>query len=154
MNSIVIRPAVDRDLPSVAGLRWRWLLENDGTPTTTHDEFVQWFAHWAQANISSHRCLVVADDGEVIGMGWLAITQRVPTPRLLERASGDVQCVYLVPDRRGTGLGSELIDALTELARQLGLERVTVHSSPRAVPAYSRRGFAVSNQLLQTSLNH
>ncbi|MBF6326896.1 GNAT family N-acetyltransferase [Nocardia transvalensis] len=154
MGMIDIRPAVERDLTSVADLRWRWLLENGATPTTTHDEFIQWFVSWAQANTSSHRCLVVTDDEAVIGMGWLAITQRVPTPVVLERASGDVQCVYVVPDRRSTGLGGKLIDALVDLARQLGLERVTVHSSVRAIPAYSRCGFAVSNRLLQTALSH
>ncbi|MEG8184688.1 GNAT family N-acetyltransferase [Nocardia terpenica] len=154
MGMIAIRPAGDRDLASVAELRWQWLLENEGTPATTHDEFIQWFASWAQANSSSHRCLVVTDDDTVIGMGWLAITQRVPTPRSLERASGDVQCVYVVPDRRSTGLGGELIDALIDLARELRLERVTVHSSTRAIPAYSRRGFAVSDRLLQTALSN
>ncbi|MBT2880428.1 GNAT family N-acetyltransferase, partial [Streptomyces sp. McG6] len=34
----------------------------------------------------------------------------------------------------------------------LGVERVTVHSSERAVPAYVRRGFAGSPYLLQVDL--
>lgn len=42
--------------------------------------------------------------------------------------------------------------AVLELARTLGLERVTVHSSVRATSAYARQGFAVSPQLLQADL--
>ncbi len=47
----------------------------------------------------------------VIGMTWLAITQRVPHPRAFERLSGDVQCVYVVPAERARGVGGELIEA-------------------------------------------
>ncbi|MFJ5993848.1 GNAT family N-acetyltransferase [Streptomyces sp. NPDC092370] len=38
-------------------------------------------------------------------------------------------------------------------ARELGLERVTVHSSPRAVPAYARSGFQESPRLLQAQVS-
>ena len=85
----------------------------------------------------------------VIGMAWLAIVPRVPSPRAPERASGDVQCVYVVPDARNAGLGGRMIDAVLKLADELGLERVTVHSSPSAITAYTRHGFAASPRLLQ-----
>lgn len=44
--------------------------------------------------------------------------------------------------------GGRLMAAIVERARELGLERVTVHSSPRAVPAYERNGFASEDRLL------
>jgi GNAT superfamily N-acetyltransferase len=68
--------------------------------------------------------------------------------------SGDVQCVYVLPEERASGLGGRLIDAVVEHAHDLGLERMTVHSSVRAIPAYSRHGFAVSPRLLQAELTH
>ena len=49
-------------------------------------------------------------------------------------------------------LGGRLVDAVLDLARELGLERVTVHSSDRAVPAYRRHGFASAPTLLHTHL--
>ncbi|MER7180174.1 GNAT family N-acetyltransferase [Streptomyces hyaluromycini] len=66
------------------------------------------------------------------------------------RCSGRrVTCsVYVVPAERDGGLGGRLIDAVLDRARELGLERVTVHSSPRAVPACSRHGFESSPRLL------
>jgi N-acetylglutamate synthase-like GNAT family acetyltransferase len=85
-------------------------------------------------------------------MAWLAIVPRVPLPRAPERVSGDVQCVYVVPEERDSGIGGRLIDAVLALARDLGVERVTVHSSARAIQAYTRRGFATSSRLLQVDL--
>ncbi|WDV51641.1 GNAT family N-acetyltransferase [Streptomyces coeruleorubidus] len=93
--------------------------------------------------------VVVRDDDVVIGMAWLAVVQRVPTPRAPRRASGDLQCVYVVPEARDGGLGGRLIRAVLDGDRELGLERVTVHSSPRAIPAYARCGFQESPRLLQ-----
>ncbi|MFF5989870.1 GNAT family N-acetyltransferase [Prauserella flavalba] len=153
MDTVSIRPVSDDDLPAAADLRWRWVLENRGTPTTTYDGFVRHFVGWARENAATHRCLVAVRAGEVVGMAWLAVLPRVPTPRALERASGDLQCAYVAPHERDNGVGGRLIDGVLTLARELGLERVTVHSSARAVAAYSRHGFAVSPRLLQADLS-
>ncbi|AXB42365.1 GNAT family N-acetyltransferase [Amycolatopsis albispora] len=149
MTKIRIRAARPAEFEAVAGLRWRWVAEQDGLPDTGRDAFVGEFAQWTKENAATHRCLVVLREDEVIGMGFLAITPRVPTPRAFERASGDVQCVYVVPEARDGGVGGQLIEALLRLADDLGLERVTVHSSARAIPAYERCGFAASPKLLQ-----
>lgn len=148
----MIRPPQDDELVAVAHLRWQWFHENQATPTTTQEEFTRSFVFWAQANKSSHRCLVLLDDDVIIGMAWLAIFERVPTPRTPRRLSGDVQCMYVVPERRDGGLGSQLIAAVIGLADELGLKPLTVHSSPKAINAYTRRGFATSPGLLRTEL--
>ncbi|WSN72090.1 GNAT family N-acetyltransferase [Streptomyces sp. NBC_01361] len=66
------------------------------------------------------------------------------SPRALQRTSGDLQCVWVITGERDSGLGGRLIDAVLARARELGLERVTVHSSPRAIPACSRHGLEAS----------
>ena len=151
MPKCEVRPAAPAEFEAVAGLRWRWVAERDGLPETGREAFVHAFAAWARANAATHRCLVLVREDRVIGMAFLAITSRVPAPAVFSRASGDVQCVYVVPEARDEGLGGRLIDAALRPAAELGLERVTVHSSERAVPAYERRGFAASPQLLQTA---
>ncbi|MFF4405219.1 GNAT family N-acetyltransferase [Streptomyces sp. NPDC001262] len=152
MDDTACRPAQPHELAVVAELRWRWMQELYGTPDTALDEFAPRFVAWAREAGSSHRCMVMVRDDVVIGMAWLAITQRVPHPRAIERMSGDVQCMYVVPDERGRGLGGELIEAVLAWARGLGLERVTVHSSDQAIPMYSRHGFEVSPRLLQVEI--
>jgi GNAT superfamily N-acetyltransferase len=149
VHGISIRPAHDDELGAVAELRWRWGNEVNRAPAVTQQEFVGNFVTWAQQNEGTHRCLVLLREDVLIGMAWLAITQRVPHPGALVRMSGDVQCVYVLPDERGGGLGGLLIEAVLAHARDLGLERVTVHSSDRAVSAYRRHGFVLSPRLLQ-----
>ncbi|MFE6624737.1 GNAT family N-acetyltransferase [Streptomyces sp. NPDC008086] len=160
MDDVIVRPAEPGELAAVAGLRWQWILENDDTAPegVDRDAFVRHFVTWAAQNAGSHRCMVLvnsavgadgADGSGVVGMAWLAVVQRVPTPHALHRASGDLQCVYVVPEARDAGLGGRLITETLAQAKRLGLERVTVHSSPRAVPAYARQGFGNSPRLLQ-----
>lgn len=149
MTEIEVRAARPAELEAVAALRWRWVAERDTLPGSGREAFVREFAAWARENAATHRCLVLVRDDRVLGMAFLAITPRVPTPSALSRAAGDVQSVYVVPEARDGGLGGLLIEGVLRLAAELGLERVTVHSSPRAVPAYERRGFSVAPQLLQ-----
>ncbi len=75
------------------------------------------------------------------------------SPRAPEQYSGDAQCVYVVPRHRDAGLGLRPLAAVLEHAAELGLERVTVHSSPEAVPVRrslsTPAGFASSPRLIQ-----
>lgn len=148
-----IRPARADELSAVAELRWRWWQENGSTAEVSRAEFVEAFTAWSRENPRTHRCLVVVRDDSVIGMAWLAITQRVPHPGALERASGDLQCVYVLPEERDGGVGGRLIEAVLGCCRELGLERAVVHSSDRAITAYTRHGFAGSPKLLQTHVS-
>ena len=136
-------------MAAVGGLRWDSLLENGGVPDSSRDDFAARFAEWAGGH-GGHECFVAVAGDRVVGMMWLAVVERVPSARSFERASGDLQCAYVVPDRRNTGIGGRLIDAVLTRAAERGLERVTVHSSPRAVPVYERHGFtSADDRLLQ-----
>ncbi|MFE0256950.1 GNAT family N-acetyltransferase [Streptomyces sp. NPDC059010] len=151
-DDVIVRPAEPGELAAVAGLRWRWIQENDGAAPEAvgREDFIRHFVTWAEENTSSHRCMVlVSGDLGIIGMAWLAVVHRVPTPHALHRASGDLQCVYVVPEARDAGLGGRLITETLARAKDLGLERVTVHSTPRAILAYTRQGFENSPRLLQ-----
>lgn len=150
MDDVAVRYATDDELDVVAALRWLWAVqENNRTPATSREQFVRAFAIWAREHASSHRWVVAGRGDEIIGMACLAIVPRVPSPQSPDRASGDLQSVYVVPGERNTGLGGQIVTAILQLADQHELERVTVHSSPRAVPAYSRTGFTLSPHLLQ-----
>lgn len=111
------------------------------------------FADWAQRNEQSHHCTVARRDETVIGVAWLAVLPRVPSSRAPVRASGDVQCVYVVPHERDSGVGARMLDSVLDRAFAPGLERVTVLSTPGAVTAYRlrRAGFVVSERLVQAT---
>jgi GNAT superfamily N-acetyltransferase len=150
VDDIIIRAAQDHELADAAELRWQWILENEETPATSKDEFVAFFVDWGRQQSVAHHCTVVLRGGVVIGMAWLAVVPRVPSPRSLVRASGDIQCVYVTPAERNSGIGTRLLRAVLQQAHDLSLERVVVHSSQAAITAYTRAGFEVSPRLLQT----
>jgi len=150
MSVVEVRSARPDEWAAVGGLRWDSLREFGGEPTEERQVFAADFAEWAADHGTSHECFVAVDpsSGRVIGMTWLAVIARVPSARAFVRASGDLQCAYVVPEFRNRGTGGRLIDAVLSRAAELGLERVTVHSSPRAVPGYRRHGFVVEDKLL------
>lgn len=148
-GDVEIRVAGAADIAEAARLRWRWIVEEKGgRPLGTETEFATETVAWAERNAETHSCLVAERGGEIVGMAWLAVAPRVPSPRAFERRNGDVQSVYVAPELRGSGVGGRLIDALVEAARAIGVERITVHSSPEAVPVYERHGFALDPLLL------
>ncbi|WP_317230604.1 GNAT family N-acetyltransferase [Clavibacter sp. MX14-G9D] len=144
--AVAIRPARPSDLPRVAELRWRWSVDETGTePATDLAGYAAATVAFAEAHAATHRCLVAEAEagGGIVGMAWIALTDRPPTPDDLSRVAGDVQSVYVLPALRGSGTGARLLGALLDVARDAGCRYVRVHSSTRAIPLYARAGFAV-----------
>ena len=137
------------DLARLAHLLWL-----HATPDEQARRSVESFAAdldvWWTDHDHSHLAFVarLAEPG-VVGMAWLALVPRVPRPGVTGRRSADIQSVFVVPEQRGKGIGSALVQAASEHAFRLGAARVTVHSGRKAVPVYERLGFASSRQLLQ-----
>lgn len=145
MDAVTVRAARPEDLPAVAALRWSWVADEQGDPDVVpRDAFVTELVRWAHEHRDSHRCLVAERDGELVGMAWLAITARVPSPRSLDRRTCDLQSVYVLPAHRSDGVGHALVEAAAAEAAALGAERIVVHSSERAVSLYDRAGFSSS----------
>lgn len=146
------RQAIAADHASLARLRWASIVEEkSASPQLGFQEFQNEFANWASRNALTHLPFVAEVAGEIVGMAWLAVQARVPSPRAVDRSSGDVQSVYIDPALRNRGIGLGLLRLVLESAAHLGVERVTVHSSERAVHAYQRAGFKTSSLLLHAS---
>ncbi|MFJ6897531.1 GNAT family N-acetyltransferase [Streptomyces hokutonensis] len=134
-----------------AGLaRLLWLDTRGEVPEQPSvDAFAAELAQWWSAHRDSHLAFVARLLGpEIVGMAWVALVPRVPRPGATSRLSADIQSVFVMPEHRGTGIGSALVEAASEHAAHLGSLRVTVHSGRRAVPVYERLGFASSRRLL------
>ena len=148
MTDMVVRDAEAFETEAIAGLRWRWIVDRGGVPVVSREDFVASMVAFAVANEDTHHRVVALRDGAIVGMGWLAVLPRVPSPRAVDRASGDVQCVYVVPEERNSQIGSAIMAAILDKARALNLEHVTVHSSSAAIHLYERAGFTVSPRAL------
>ncbi|MEV6271750.1 GNAT family N-acetyltransferase [Kribbella sp. NPDC051936] len=137
------------DVPGLA--RLLWLNGCDKEPEQQAvDAFAAKLGQWWDARDGSHVAYVAREDAAgIVGMAWVAMVPRVPRPGMLSRMSADIQSVFVLPEQRGRGIGSALVQAAADHAVRLGSLHVTVHSGSKAVPVYERLGFESSRQLLQ-----
>ena len=147
------------DLEGAARLRWRWVAENRA-PGQDVDGFVADVVQWWVRQPAIVGVVAVDDEatpdtsgGRMVGMAFLVVVNRVPAPGEIDRTSGDVQSVYVVPEQRGHGVGTRMLDLLVARARERGCIRITVHSSSRALPCYARLGFELHERVLTLPLS-
>jgi GNAT superfamily N-acetyltransferase len=138
---VTVRRASVGDATALAGLRWRGLTESGRSIELDEGAFVDAFSAWVSGHVATHLPFLVEADGDVAGMAWLMVAERVPSPERRHRRCGDVQSVYVLPELRDRGIGAALLEVVLAEARTLELEHVTVHSSDGAVRFYQRAGF-------------
>jgi GNAT superfamily N-acetyltransferase len=151
--SVDIGVAGREDLPHLANL-----LREHASPAEQDRQGVEEFTvdleAWWTEHDDTHLAFVArlpasGPERPLVGMAWLAFVPRVPRPGNITRRSADIQSVYVLPDKRGRGVGSALVKAAADHAFGRGAVRVTVKSGRKALPLYERLGFASSPQLLQ-----
>ena len=65
--------------------------------------------------------------------------------RRIDDDTGEIKRMFVVPDRRGLGVGRAVLEALESEARALGLSRLVLETGIRqhaAIALYERAGFA------------
>lgn len=144
-----IRIAGREDLAHLARLLWLHAAPDEQAKQSVTSFAVDLEAWWADHD-DSHLAFVAGlaerpRATDLVGMAWLALVPRVPRPGTPTRRSADIQSVFVVPEQRGKGIGSALVQAASEHALHLGAGRVTVHSGRRAAPVYERLGFTSSS---------
>ncbi len=149
-----VREAAVSEGPALGRLRRAWWLERHPGTDVEEAEFLAGFQAWWVDNAKDYRAVVAEDLAGVVGMAFLAVVTRVPSPGDLRRLHGDLQSVYVLPEHRGHGLGSRLVTALVDAARVLRCDKVTVASGHASISLYQRLGFATSDRLLTLTLEN
>jgi GNAT superfamily N-acetyltransferase len=89
------------------------------------------------------RALIALDDFHPVGAAWYRLyTEREPGFGFVDEQTPELT-IGVVPSRRGKGIGSGLLDALLQRARQEGHARISlsVEKTNPAVHLYESRGF-------------
>jgi GNAT superfamily N-acetyltransferase len=150
-KSVDIRAPRSDELRALARLKIEWA-NIDPVPDKADEwAYADDLAAWMDRMGDRALCRVAVAGGELIGMAWLVVFERVPDFLDRKRRTGDVQSVYVVPTRRGNGVARLLIEAICEEADRRGIPRLTVHSSTSGVPLYEDAGFTSAPTLLDRS---
>lgn len=147
------REATEADVSALARLRWECHTERNPADEGDFEAYRSGFARWWAAQEGRCRAVVAVDGNQLVGMGFLALVDRVPSPGSPDRRHGDIQSMYVVPARRNDGVGTGIVQGLLDVARRAGCERVEVHSGRRAVTFYERSGFEHVTRLLTQVLD-
>jgi GNAT superfamily N-acetyltransferase len=149
MMQVTVRKATAADATALVRLRLLMVTEDNHDSGPDDHAFSESFPAWITEHRSTHLPFLAHVDDDAVGMAWLMVGQRVPSPERRYRRYGDVQSVFVVRELRDRGIGAALIAALLAEAGTLELEHVTVHSSDRAVPFYQRAGFGQDERWLR-----
>jgi predicted GNAT family N-acyltransferase len=80
-----------------------------------------------------HR-LARCDDGAIVACGRL---------HRLDRQRAQIRYMAVEAGQRGKGLGSDILRALEEAARDLGVSTIELHARENSLPFYRRHGYVL-----------
>jgi phosphinothricin acetyltransferase len=147
-NTVIIRPATRADLPGILEIYNEAVLNTtasaDYEPQTLDARTV-----WFDSHVRENYPIFVAEakDGRVVG--WSSLSQY--QPRVGYRFTAE-DSVYVAADRRGQGIGKQLMPPLIEAAQQCGLHsilgRISADNTP-SLELHASFGFEPVAQLHQ-----
>src|SRR5687767_7702061 len=135
-----LRPARPTDGRALARLfadvrkEGRWLITAPGAVSEPSEAF--WIAEMIRA--AEHLTMVAEADGEVVGNVLVSVDRGVATEHI------GVLSITIADGWRDVGIGSELVAAAQDWARERGLRKLSLGVFPdndRAVAVYEKRGF-------------
>ena len=150
-SELRIRRAVPADAPMLARLRYDFRQELDPV-LESEDVFLQRCTVWMSDRLQpggTWRCFVAVLRDCTVGTLWLQDIEKLPNPVGHSELHGYVSSVYVVPESRGLGIGSALLQACLADAEARGLDSLFLWPSDRSRPLYHRHGFEGGDDLLQ-----
>lgn len=150
MSDLIIREAVRSDIPAIVGM-----LADDplGATRETPNDLVPYEEAFAEIESTDVMTLLVAEqNGEVVGTAQLSFL-----PGLSHRGMwrAEIEAVRIREDKRGSGLGSQVIQACIAAAEGHGCGLIQLSSNVIRTDArrfYERLGFAASHVGLKMRL--
>jgi GNAT superfamily N-acetyltransferase len=151
-----LRKATTADADLITAMRWKLFQETNSTETP---EPTPEFLRECRAAVfdllersQAFGWVACAEDGSPLGNLVLLIYARLPSPRNVVPREGYVMNVWVEHAWRRKGIASALMEQALEKARELGLRRVRLHSTPEGRGAYARAGFVPREDGMEVSL--
>lgn len=146
-----IRPATPAEARSLAELRYEFRAALDPASETAA-QFVPRCESWMGPRLgpeSPWRCWIAEAGGRAVGMAWVMIIDKLPNPVAEPERHAYVSSLYVTPDTRGHGLGSQLLATAVRTCESLGCDAIFLWPTARSRSLYLRHGFAVREDLLE-----
>ncbi len=146
-----IRSASPGDAGALARLRYEFRAALDPASESA-EGFIVRCEQWMKRRLapgSPWRAWVAEQDGEVVGMAWAMIIDKLPNPVSEPECHGYVSSLYLRPDCRGHGGGSALLSQCIAACESQGCDAIFLWPTARSRALYQRHGFAMREDLFE-----
>lgn len=151
----MIRLATHDDIEQLIQMRWDFTYEdNDATPKVDWEGYHRECEQFLQQALQGDRWYIwVAEiDNIVVSHIYVELIDKVPRPGRVTHPFGYVTNVYTRPEYRGQGIGSKLLSAIEQWAREINLEFLIVWPSSTSVNFYERNGYALAKEAMELHL--
>lgn len=88
-----------------------------------------------------HVALLAYDEEKIVGTGAICFEEELPSPDNPSGRCAYFMNVYVLPEERGKGLGTEIMKRLLSRAKEEGADKLYLESTPLGRPIYYKLGF-------------
>lgn len=150
----MIRAAGPDDASTLARLRYDFRVELDSA-TEAESAFLERCRSWMAKRLTSGttwKSWLAVEDARPIGAAWLQLLEKIPNPVGEPELHGYISSLFVIVERRGSGVGSSLLQACLDECESRGADAVFLWPTPRSRPLYQRHGFEVRDDMLERRL--
>jgi ribosomal protein S18 acetylase RimI-like enzyme len=142
-DSIEFRLATIADLDLLVALRAAFLAELTGSDGGDRSLIAALSRYFREKLPTKEFTAFVAEaDGRIVATSGMIVRQLPPSAKNLEGREAFVLNVFTIPEFRGRGIATSLLQKTIAAARDARCGCVVLHASARAMPIYHRAGFA------------
>lgn len=147
--TVRIRPATTADLGTLVDLRERMLVELGSDDRDRLTDLRERSMPWFESAFAEGRAVgwIAERDGTVLGGVTMTLNHLLPQYRSPNGMVGSVLGLYVMPEERGGGLATALVQTAIGFAREWGADLVTLHAADKARPIYERLGFVRTKEM-------
>jgi putative acetyltransferase len=142
-NMVTVRPAVSNDFDVLLNI-WRGGVE--ATHSFLSPEDIDWYEPYVADYLGAATDLRVAEARQTDR----AMSSAMPVPLgFIAHEAGVIQMLFVAPEVHGTGVGTALLKAVRDTARDDGLAELTVdvnEANESGCRFYAARGFQVTGR--------
>ncbi len=96
-----------------------------------------------------HAAYLVFDEGTFIGCGGISFYRVMPNCRNPSGRKAYIMNIYTVPEYRGHGIASQVVDLLVKEAHARHIHVITLEATEMGRPVYERYGFVPDTDVME-----